>query len=230
MNTSYNSIKKKYNLGIQVSNFFCLYPHTNRKKRAVSEIIVTLLLVGITVVGGIFLMNIFSSTQSLNVSSAIVNPSGSSVIRVKMIGYDARDGSNLSGISTIDNTNNGVLCATTSCSTKEYIVLKIQSLGTSYIDSILVNEVVHTWDSSTAGVNLLTSSGPAAGKFSIISTSNTSPITQKSGIQSIDQDIRLVIRLNQLSSNISIGDIIRVTVTPAEGESATFLVPAGSAA
>lgn len=229
MNISYNSIKKKCNLWMQVSNFFYLYPYTNRKKRAVSEIIVTLLLVGITVVGGIFLMNIFSSSESLNISSAIVSSSGSSVILVKMIGYDARDGSNLSGISTIDNTNNGVLCATISCSTKEYIVLKIQSLGTSYIDSILVNEVVHTWDSSTAGVDL-TGSGPAAGQFSIISTSNTSPITQKTSIQIIDQDVRIVIRLNQLSSNISIGDIIRVTVTPNVGESATFLVPAGSAA
>lgn len=214
---------------MQVSDFFCLYPYINRKRRAVSEIIVTMLLIGITVVGGIFLMNIFSSVDSLNVSS-VINPSGSSVIRIKMIGYDARDGNNLSGISTIDNTNNGALCATTACSTKEYIVLKIQSLGTSYIDTILVNEVAHTWDSSTAGVDLLTSSGPAAGQFSIILTSNTSPITQKSTTQIIDQDIRIVIRLNQLSSNILIGDIIMVTVIAGEGESATFLVPTGSAA
>ncbi len=145
----------------------------NNTHHAVSEVISTLLLLIISIFGAtilaIFINNFFDagifSQTNLN------NPQN-----LFLIGYDARDGSNLFGISSIDNS-----CGTgTSCTLinldggSEFIVLALENRGVSdiHINNVFLDEFQHSWDSSTIDHNLDTL--PSAGKFSMIK-SLTSP-------------------------------------------------------
>jgi len=134
-----------------------------RKRRAVSGIITSLLLILLTVVGGILIWNFVLGSNLTQISENI--SSNEAARSIKLTGYDARDSSDLSGILTLDNILNQQLC-TNSCignpnkipanSGTEFIVLKIRNDGSvsTYLDTILVNNIIHKWDSSTANVDL----------------------------------------------------------------------------
>ncbi len=188
-----------------------------QSKRAVSDIIVTLLLVAITVVIGIVIFGIFqNSGVTESVTSEVAQPltfEGG----IKLSAYDARDGANLMGITSVDNsvTTDGELI------TGEHVVLKItnNSPNSIFLDSVIVNEVSHTFDTSLP---------PSAnGRFSILnSTSGTTPFSTPEipGGQSA----RVVIKLGSIT-DIAIGKVIRIGLDTTTFDLQNFIITAGNA-
>jgi hypothetical protein len=139
-------------------------------RRGVAETTTTLLLVVVVVIGGVMATVFFQSTTSAlteSVDNTLVFAGSADIT-----GYDTRDGSDLSEITTLDNkiSNGSVnqkLC-TISCASNtnaipstllatsgtEFIVLKIKntSTGTTTLGNIVINDVDHEWDSDTAGI------------------------------------------------------------------------------
>jgi flagellin-like protein len=197
------------------------------KRRGISEIIATLMLLGITTAGSVFL-------ASLVYGSGIQNtPTGESLqssYAIKLTGYDTRDSNDLLGISNVDNKFDKKICAK-SCQTfadnvpnsassgTEFLILQVRNVSTepAYIKTIQINGIQHIWDSNTGGKvldassNDLTGKYPLNGKFSIISISN---LVQKSENKiDSDEEVRLVIKLDDaMSSDIALSKPILTSV------------------
>ena len=107
------------------------------KRRAVSDIIATLMLLGITVAGAVLVSAFF---QGSNIFGSAYTTSGSQTASLKITGYDTRDGPTLSGIATFDNSN-----PTDSILThgSEYIVLNVQNQGISKVvlQGVEINDI-----------------------------------------------------------------------------------------
>ena len=96
-----------------------------------------------------------------------------------LVGYDSRDGSDLFGMSEIDNscgsTSPTLACALVSLDGgTDYLVLAIQNRGVSsvHINNIFVNEIQHSWKSTT--LNQRTSASlPSQSTFSMVSSLTT---------------------------------------------------------
>ncbi len=197
-------------------------------RRAISDVIATLLLLGITVAGAVLVTAFFQGNAIFRPDAS--NP-GTQSASIKIIGYDTRDGSDLSGIDFLDNylDNPTPFLCTISCNTDpnalpaaapiggtEFIVLTVRNQGISKVSlqGVEVNGIDHSWDASTSGDELTAASYPAAGKFSIISTSNTAPIKQSSTneLQS-NGEVRLVIKLSDgITQDIDINQPIRTRI------------------
>lgn len=139
------------------------------KHFAISEVISTLLLLVISIIGAsilaIFINNFFDA--GLFSHTDINNPQN-----LFLIGYDTRDGKELFGIAAVNND-----CSfTTICHNiylrggEEYIVLAIENRGTSsvQINNVFINEIPHSWDSETNQKTIGQTTTPIAGKFSVI--------------------------------------------------------------
>ncbi len=221
---------------------------TRKKRRAVSDIIATLLMVVITVAGGIVVLNFVQTTDIIQSTETI--SSEEAAISIKITGYDTRDSGDLSGILTMDNLLDQKLC-TTSCSVDpdkipanfgtEFIVLNIRNdgAGSAYLGSIFVNNIIHTWDSATgagSGVDLDASSNPAGGssprdgQYSIIPTSNTLPITQEINTElKAGNDRRIVIKLSaSIASDIDLSSAIRIIIDAGRADPFNFVISSGS--
>lgn len=198
-----------------------------KKRRGISEIIATLMLLGITTAGSVFL-------ASLVYGSGIQNtPTGESLhssYSIKLTGYDTRDSNDLLGISNIDNKFDKKIC-TKSCQAfannipnsanagTEFLILQVRNVSTEpvYVKTIQINGIQHIWDSNTGGKSLdassndLTGKYPLNGKFSIISTSN---LTQKSENKvDADEEVRLIIKLDDvMPSDIALSKPILTSV------------------
>ena len=153
--------------------------------RAVSEVIASLLLVAITVVGGIIIFAIVSDGPEV-----VTDPP--EPFNVKIIGFDTRDGTDLSGIAGLDNTFDKTLTGGS-----EYIVLTIRNpnFESVQIHNVMVDLVTHTWDETTAGQPL--SSSPGAKKFSIVSifADDITFVQQSTTSVNAGSDVKLVIKL-----------------------------------
>ena len=196
------------------------------KRRGVSVVISTLLVLAITMVGAMWISNMMSTS-----SLTTVNQTPKDIIMsnsVLLVGYDTRDGEKLSNIDDFDNNNpDGRLC-TVSCAGAsstalpnaipggtEFIVLQLWNKNTAEvpIHNIQVNGVKHTWDLQTRN-QLFDGDGihpayPTAGKFSIIPHSNGGSLIQF-GNQTMtgDQEVRLVIKLSpNVKGDFTSGDI-----------------------
>ena len=216
-----------------------------RKRRAVSGIITSLLLILLIVVGGIFIWNFVLGSNLTQISENI--SSNEAARSIKLTGYDARDSGDLSGILTLDNSLNQQLC-TNSCignpnqipanSGTEFIVLKIRNDGSvsTYLDTILVNNIIHVWDSSTANVALDASSDPLAGEsprdgqYSIISISNTLPLKQQNTTElNPGGDRRIVIKLSaSINPDIQLNSAIRIIIDAGRFNPFEFYLSSGS--
>lgn len=175
----------------------------DRNKRALSDVIATLLLVAVTVVLAVMLAAFFQG--NFGSIGAGFNPSAleSQIPPSLMItGYDTRDGAGLYGISFLGNSvstpPSGKLC-TVSCAPAEteFIVIKVKNDGASsyVIHDILINDKDHLWDTtSSVGTDFSSSSYPNAGYFRIISTTD---LKQKSNTLASGDEGRVVIRLNK---------------------------------
>ena len=192
---------------------------TKKKHRGVSEVISTVLILAITMVGAVFVATIvqnsmLTTTDQTSVHSEFVANS------IKLTAYDTRDSADLSGISNLDNEFSQYLC-TNSCSGfannvpiggnpgTDFIVLQIQNtnLNPIYLSKIYINGIEHEWasglddtpDTLNASFDDPTGANyPHAGKFRIIPVSNNDPILQRvtNDIQG-GEEVRIVIKLSQ---------------------------------
>jgi flagellin-like protein len=214
------------------------------KKRGLSEIIATLLLLVITIAGSAFLALI---VQGGGFSASASNPMTSAypAYSIKMMGYDTRDAANLLEISSIDNKFDEKLC-TASCQSiadnipagvtpgTEFIVLQIKNVSPNfvYIKSIQVNGIMHLWDEQTGGksfdasANDLSGKYPLNGKFSILPMSS---LMQKSDNKlSEDEEIRLVIKLSKsISPDISLSKPIQVFINFGSTQATELVIVSG---
>ena len=189
------------------------------KRRAISEIFATLMLLAVTVTGSTLLASLVygSGIQNTPTSSSF-----QSSYSIKLTGYDTRDSSDLSGIPVLDNKFDKKIC-TISCAGfanniptsaspgTEFLVLQIRNVSPDYVyvKSILINGIEHTWDQTTAGKTLDASSNdftgkyPANSKFSIIPTSG---LVQRSDYRlNSDEEVRIIIKLGStIPSDISL--------------------------
>lgn len=216
------------------------------KRRGLSELIATLLLLMITTGGSIFLAFI---VQGSGFSSMGQNTQAlpSSSYSIKLTGYDTRDGDDLLGISSLDNKKvDKKLCAT-NCQTTpdnipaddgtEFIVLQIKNVSpnTAHIQNILVNGITHSWAQQTGGVTFdasasdpLSGKYPTNGKFSILSTSS---LVQKSDNKLFaDEEVLLVVKLNKdMGSDILLSKPLLVHINFGGQRTTEFAILSGDA-
>lgn len=182
-------------------------------RRAVSEVIATLLMVSITVVGAVMLAAFLQNSGFASIGGSFGSNYLESQIppSIKLIGYDTRDGNDLFGIGVLDNNNvlNTKLC-TRGCESNannlpndpspgtEFIVLKMKNDGVnSYtINVILINDVDHLWNGTVSG-SLSSSPGgwPNAGNFRLIPSSTD--LNFRSNQLRAGEEALLVIKLSQ---------------------------------
>jgi len=212
-----------------------------RKKRGVSVVISTLLVLAITIVGAMWISNIMSTSSLTTVGQepkAIITANS-----ILLTAYDTRDGASLFNIANFDNDFDGVLCtvcATTPNNTPftggtDFIVLQVWNKNTNpiHIKSLQVNGVPHVWDTTTRNVNFTGSTSPPdfprAGMFSIIPTSSPGLTQQKSQQVDGDQEIILVIKLKNTSftSDIELGKPLQILVNIGDVRSAEFIILTG---
>src|SRR3989344_7820552 len=174
-----------------------------QSRRAISDIIVSLLLVAMTVIGGIIVFGIVrDSGVAESVTSELSQPL-SFEGGIKISAYDARDGSDLMGTGLNNAPTGGVYELVAG----EYIVLKItnNSPNAIFLNDVIVNEVSHTFDDG----NTLP---PDGGKFSIIpGTDDEGDTPQSSREIGGGKSVRIVIKIGSVS-DISLNDAIRIKI------------------
>jgi hypothetical protein len=201
-------------------------------------------LLAITTAGSVFLANL---VQGSGITGIGQNPSQYTIpmYSVKFIGYDTREGENLSEIATLDNKFDEKFC-TVSCTAfadniplaanggTEFIVLEIKNASPNpvFIRNLQINGITHSWDPQTGGKTLDASSNdvtgkyPLSGKFSIISTSG---LVQKSDNKlNEDEQVRLVVKLSRdIGSDISLTRSLQIYVDFGGQRSAEAVVLTG---
>jgi len=223
-----------------------------KKRRAVSDIISTMLLMGVTIAGATTLTYFVNDGFiSGNLEAASAFDSSKNII---LLAYDTRDSSSLLTLIDVDNDidivtdidGNPILCGFTCSVTPnnipanggtEFIVLQIQNNGIDlvFLEDIAVNNVIHSWDSSTAGVQLDTTAPlvngkyPADGMFSILLVGGT-PIIQNDSIKiQGGQTVNLLVKLGSDDSDILLNKGIHVRLDVGGINSLAFLLESGDA-
>jgi len=227
-----------------------------RKKRGVSVVISTLLVLAITIVGAMSVSNLMSNSLLTT-----VNDTPKNIIMANsmlLVGYDTRDGLTLSDITSpaLNNNNalpsDGMLC-TVSCAGAsstalpdavppgtEFIVLQLWNKNSIDITirNIQVNGVVHTWDLQTRNQNLdgtgVHPAFPEAGKFSIIHHSNAGTLIQN-GTDTMTGDIekRIIIKLSSdvighlPSQDVGLGEPLQILVKISDELPAEYVILSG---
>jgi len=168
----------------------------NIKRRGVSEVISTVLLLGITVAGAALASAYIADSNIADVSSFTpsIGSAGSSSSSIRLMGYDSRDTQDnewLLGIDGLENLFDSKLC-TISCAGPtesnlpinggtEFIVLQIRNTGISSVTlrGLIINDEAYPWDDTQAGKcldmgnDLPAGSYPAPGTFAIIVPDST---------------------------------------------------------
>jgi hypothetical protein len=219
-----------------------------KKRRAVADIISTMMLMGITVTGATTL-TYFMNDAFISGNLGTVSTLESSSLNLLLLAYDTRDSFSLLTLTDIDNENviNSFLCAITCSVTPnaipesggtEFIVLQIQNNGIDsiFLQDITINNIVHSWDLSTSGVQLDASTNdlvggkyPADGMFSILPVGKV-PIIQNenSQIQS-GQIVNLLIKLGPNDSDIQLNKGIQILLDTGGIHPVDFFIESGDA-
>lgn len=221
-----------------------------RKRRAVADVISTMLLMGITVTGASTL-TYFMNDAFVSGNLGTVSTLDSSSLNVLLLAYDTRDSFSLLTLNNVDNENiiNSFLCGVT-CSIvpnaipvnggTEFIVMQIQNNGLDplYLEDVVINSVTHSWDSSTAGVQLDASSDylgstnrkyPSDGMFSILPV-GSSPIIQNNSIQiNSGETVNILVKLGSDDSDIQLNRGLRVLLNVGELQPVEFVIESGDA-
>jgi len=222
-----------------------------RKRRAVSEIIATLLILGVTVAGAVLITNAmesFTLPSSSRGTASEVHPES-----VSLIGYDTRDSTNLSGVTGLDNNyieSNPSLVTVSALEVDkipsqdgtEFIVLHLRNLSTNsiFLHNVLINNVKHSWDTDAATqvldptfTGVTTGQFPADGKFSIIPIYNGAgpPITQLGTNEMVgDEEVRVIVKLSgNILQDIEMWDAVRIQVNYGGVQPAEYIILSGDA-
>jgi len=220
-----------------------------RKRRAVSEVIGTMLILVVTVAGAVFISNALH--QGFFAVDQTSSGPGALESSIWLTGYDTRDSLELSGVPTLSNEFDQQLCTKTcdfpSFENKapisggtDFIVLHVKNnnLNSVFLHSVQIRNEGHTWDSATALINLNVPLGtqtsgefPKDGQFSIIPLSNNLPIQQR-GTNELQggEEVRLVIKLSaQIPQDIAMWDSLRILVNFGGSQPAEFIIISGDA-
>src|SRR3990172_7812200 len=204
--------------------------HRVRKRKAVSEIIGTLMILAITVAGAVLVAN-FVRDGFFDVSQ---NPSGSDARAdsIQLTGYDTRDSNTLINVASLDNVFND--------DGTEFIALQLRNMNTNsvFLSNIQVNNVLHAWDDGTAGWSFdATLSGgagttyPKAGFFSIIPSPDRPNPDKQFVSQEVqgNEEVRVIIKLSETLSDIKMWDSMLIVVNFGGSQPAQFIVSSGDA-
>ena len=142
-----------------------VYNSKKYSKRGVGEIIGTLILMGVTVTGGLLVWTLFQGNETLTFTLSEIEISPLVVAQLKVTGYDTRDDNDLYGITGLNNQVKATTDAVDLCTTcgasgvdNEFIILKIRSDNDEvvFINGIHINEVEHVFDSTNSPNNSFT--------------------------------------------------------------------------
>ena len=224
----------------------CIRKFTPQKKRAVAEVISSLLLVAITVVGAVILTTFLD--ESFISGGLSASGSDSTVKTIKLIKFDSRDGNNLM-LYNLNNTNSTYLkLCRISCAANfdksplnngtEFIVIQVQnqSVNPIFLHDVWLGNASHSWDSNTASedlnMNALTSGGgayPADGKFSILSEDVSNPEQRSDNQLQSGQAVNLLIKLDNTNPDIPLSKTIRAQFNIGANQLSESLIETGGA-
>lgn len=219
-----------------------------KKRRGVTDVISTMLLMAVTVTGATTL-TYFVNDGFVSGNIGSISTLDSSSLNLLLLAYDTRDSSSLLMMDEVDNENivNSFLCGATcggfpnsipESSGTEFIVLQIKNNGLDpiFLEDISINGVVHPWDAATSGIQLDASQNdlvggkyPADGTFSII------PIPQNPLIQNENteiqsgQSVNLLIKLGSDDSDILLNKGIHILLDVGSTHPVEFLLESGDA-
>lgn len=216
------------------------------KRKGVSVVISTLLVLAITIVGALSISNLMSTS-----ALTTVNQTPKAIIAansVLLTAYDTRDGASLFNIANFDNESADLVLCTITCAGvdqnkmpslggTDFIILQLWNKNTNpiHVKSVNVNGVPHVWDTTTRNVDLdptiiTDPSGdfPRAGMYSLIPTSSSS-LTQQSAQQvDGDQEVILIIKLNPaFSSDLVLGKPLHIGINIGDVKPAEFIILTG---
>jgi len=214
-------------------------------RRGVTDIISTMLLMGMTVTGATtltYFVNDSFVSGNLATASSLDTASKS----IQLLAFDTRDSTTLLQLSNLDNDLDQKLCGV-SCTVgfsdkipsnggSEFIVIKIKnnSINSIFLENIQLNNILHTWDPQTSDATLNTvqnlSSGgnyPHDGKFSILSISSTVQYANNE-IQS-GKTVNLLIKLGPNDQDILLNNGITVLLNIGSINPVEFLIESGNA-
>ena len=220
-----------------------------KKRRAVTEIISTMMLMGVTVSGAstlAYFMNDAFVSGTLGTATTL----DSSSLNIVLLAYDTRDSSSLLTVSGVDNQYNGFLCGSgigTTCSGNvddipanggtEFIVFQIQNnnLDSIFLEDIFLNGVNYSWDPLTSlrPLSILgpLSNGdyPSDGTFSILPV-GPGPTTQgeNTEIQS-GQIVNILLKLSSTEPDIELNKGLRILINAGGIQPVEFLLESGDA-
>jgi hypothetical protein len=219
------------------------------KRRAGAEVISSVLLIAITVVGAVILTTFLDET--FVAGGTLASGSDNTIKTIKLLKYDLRNGDNLLNIPGLNNTSvsfptNSYLCrdeCTPSTNPKDggtpFVIIQIQNQGVNpiFLNKIWLDNATHSWDPTTAGV-ILDPAGdatfgdyPGDGFFSIFSTDVDVGMTK----QNIDNQIpsggeaNLLIKLDATNPDIPLGKTIRAQFDIGGTHPSEFLIDSGGA-
>lgn len=223
-----------------------------KQRRAVADVISTMLLMGVTVTGASTL-TYFMNDTFVNGTLGTATTLDASSLNVLLLAYDTRDASSLMSLDTIDNENidNKFLCGVT-CSEPpnliprdpgvdgggtEFIVFQIQNndLNPFYLQGVVINDVVHSWDPLTgadvtldaSASNPLSGKYPSDGMFSIIPSGT---LLQKSSTQIQNGEIvNILVKLGPDDSDIDLKRGILVKLNVGKIHLIEFVLESGDA-
>jgi len=226
-----------------------VYNSKRSSKRGISEIIGSLILMGITVTGGLLVWTLLQGNEQLTFSLDEIEISPIVIAQLKVTGYDTRDDNNLYGITGLNNQLQPTTAALVLCTTcgvgfvdNEFIILKIRSDNDEavFINGIHINEVEHVFDTAQSSTSTFTvgTDAPTTGKFIIISGSNGSIIQETGSAIPIGGEKRIVIRLSDSitpndptgTTGIALNSQLRVIIDSSVETVQELLIPAGSLA
>lgn len=219
-----------------------------KRRRGVTDVISTLLLMAVTVTGATTL-TYFVNDGFVSGNLGSITTLDSSSLNLLLLAYDTRDSSSLLTMSDVDNENtvNSFLCGV-SCSGfpnsipesggTEFIVLQIQNNGLDpiFLEDVTINGMTHPWDPATSGIQLDASQNdliggkyPSDGTFSIIPISQI-PLTQNENIEIQNgQIVNLLIKLGPDNSDILLNKGIHVLLDVGAVQPVEFLIESGDA-
>ncbi len=228
---------------------------TPQKKRAVAEVISSLLLVVITVVGAVILTT-FLDESFVAGGLSVTAGTDSSLKTIKLTAFDTRDGVELFGYAGINNDDpfptDDYLCRDASlavgCFTTAntdpinggtgFMVIQIENRGLNpiYLSDVYLDGVGHVWDVTTSGEDLYDGAGapvsgeiPRDGMFSILPANSASTVQNKDNQIPGGKTVNLVVKLDSDNPDIPLSKTIRVQLNIGTNTLQEFLIESGGA-
>ena len=217
-----------------------------KKRRGVAEVISTLLLVVITVVGAVILTG-FIDESFVSGSLAVSSSTDTTIKAILLRGYDTRDGEDLMGYISLSNDSANLKLCRSGCPVvdkhpsqggSDFLVIQVEnrSVNPVFLKNVYLDRVEHTWDSLTGSQDLLAGSPdstggayPSDGMFSILST-DISDLTQRANNQiNSGETVNLLIKLDTTSPDIDLSKTMRVQLNIGANQLSEFFIESGGA-